>query len=234
MASVSDAHRTAIAANVRAGHAASGFGRWRHGQSARYDAGLEQEHWTTHIRRDRLETAGTAAARANLKRQGLEQTIAERTDRPKNYGACRRKAKAKLARFHARTANIRNDALHKLTTDLVKRFDIIGIENLNVRGRMANRHLARAVAGVGMSEFGRQLTDKAAMHGARVVMVDRWFPSSKTCSDCGHVHAGLTLSERERSCAACGSIHDQDRNAAINLKNFSPLIDAATPQSSQR
>jgi putative transposase len=84
----------------------------------------------------------------------------------------------------------------------------------------ANRHLARAVADVGMSEFGRQLTYKAALHGTRVVMVDRWFPSSKTCSDCGHVRAGLTLSEREWSCDACGVIHDRDRNAAINLKNF--------------
>jgi putative transposase len=77
---------------------------------------------------------------------------------------------------------------------------------------MANRHLARAVADVGMSEFGRQLTYKAAMHGARVVMVDRWFR--------GHVHAGLALAEREWSCAACGVIHDRDRNAAINLKKF--------------
>src|SRR5215470_13444016 len=72
----------------------------------------------------------------------------------------------------------------------------------------------------GMFEFGRQLAYKAAMTGARVVMADRWFPSSKTCSACGHVHTGLTLSDREWSCVECGVIHDRDRNAAINLMNF--------------
>ena len=128
--------------------------------------------------------------------------------------------KAKIARLHARISTIRNDALHKLTTDLVKRFDIIGVEDLNVRGMMANRCLARAVADVGMSEFGRQLPYKADLHGARIVVADRWFPSSKTCADCGHIHAGLTLSDREGWCEACGVVHDQDRNAAINLRDF--------------
>ena len=71
-----------------------------------------------------------------------------------------------------------------------------------------------------MFEFGRQLAYKAAMAGARVVMADRWFASSKTCSDCGHVQTGLTLSDREWSCVECGAIHDRDRNAAINLMNF--------------
>jgi putative transposase len=134
--------------------------------------------------------------------------------------ANRLKARAKLARLHARIANIRNDALHKLTTDLVKRFDTIGIEDLNVRGMMANRHLARALADVGMSEFGRQLTYKATMRGTRIVMADRWFPSSKKCSNCGHLHADLTLSDREWRCEACGVIHHRDRNSAINLENF--------------
>jgi putative transposase len=157
------------------------------------------------------------ALKRNLKRlKRLSRSLCRKVKGSAN----RLKAKAKLARLHARIANIRHDALHKLTTDLVKRFDVIGIEDLNVGGMMANRHLARAVADVGLSEFGRQLTYKAAMHGTRVVRVDRWFPSSKTCCDCGHVHAGLTLSEREWSCDACGVIHDRDRNAAINLKNF--------------
>jgi len=131
--------------------------------------------------------------------------------------ANRRKAKVRIARLHARIANIRGDVLHKLTTDLVRRFDVIGIDDLNVRGMLANGHLARAVVDVGMSEFGRQLTYKAAMSGAQVVVADRWFPSSKTCSDCGHVHAGLTLCDRAWSCEECGIIHDRDRNTAINL-----------------
>jgi putative transposase len=85
---------------------------------------------------------------------------------------------------------------------------------------MANRHLARAIADVGMSEFRRQLIYKATMHGTRIVMADRWFPSSKRCSNCGHLHADLTLSDREWRCEACGVIHHRHRNSAINLKNF--------------
>ena len=107
-----------------------------------------------------------------------------------------------------------------MTTDLVRRFDVIGIEDLNVRGMMTNGHLARAVADVGMSEFGRQLAYKAEMTGARIIIADRWFPSTKMCSDCGHVHRRLTLSAREWSCDDCGIIHDRDRNAATNLMRF--------------
>jgi putative transposase len=157
------------------------------------------------------------ALRRNLKKL---KRLSRSLSRKVKGSANRRKAKVKIARLHARIANVRGDALHKLTTDLVRRFDIIGIEDLNVRGMMANGHLARAVADVGMSEFGRQLTYKAAMTGASIVVADRWFPSSKTCADCGHVHAGLTLSDREWVCEECGVIHDRDRNAAINLMKF--------------
>jgi putative transposase len=157
------------------------------------------------------------ALRRNLNRlQRLSRSLSRKVKGSANH----LKAKAKLARLHARIANIRNDALHKLTTDLVKRFDTIGIEDLNVRGMMANRHLARAIADVGMSEFRRQLTYKATMHGTRIVVADRWFPSSKRCSNCGHLHADLTLSDREWRCEACGLLHQRDRNSAINLKNF--------------
>ena len=147
--------------------------------------------------------------------------------------ANRLKAKAKIAKLHARIANIRVDALHKLTTDLVRRFDVIGIEDLNVRGMMANRHLARAVADVGMSEFRRQLTYKSAMCGARIVMVDRWFPSSKRCSACGYINANLTLSDREWSCEKCSVIHARDRNSAINLRLVAESSLAAASLSEQ-
>src|SRR5262252_2574355 len=157
------------------------------------------------------------ALRGNLKKL---KRLSRSLSRKVKGSANRRKAKSKLARLHARIANIRNDVMHKLTTDLVRRFDVIGVEDLNVRGMMANGRLARAVADVGMFEFGRQLAYKAAMTGARVVRADRWFASSKTCSACGHVHTGLTLSDREWSCVECGVIHDRDRNAAINLMNF--------------
>lgn len=134
--------------------------------------------------------------------------------------ANRKKAKQAIARLHARITNIRQDALHKLTTGLARRFTLIGIEGLNVRGMMANDRLARAVADVGMHEFRRQLAYKAAMHGTAVVVADRWFPSSKTCSCCGSVRAEMPLSVREWMCDDCGAAHDRDHNAARNLEQF--------------
>jgi len=134
--------------------------------------------------------------------------------------ANRRKAKAKLARLHARIANIRRDALHKLTTDIARRFQVIGIEDLNVRGMMANEKLARSIADMGFHEFRRQLGYKAAMRGRTVVVAPRFYPSSKTCSACGHVVPTLPLSVREWTCPACGVVHDRDHNAAVNLERL--------------
>lgn len=131
--------------------------------------------------------------------------------------ANRKKAKAKLARLHARIANIRQDALHKLTSDLTRRFHTIVIEDLNVRGMMANRHLARSIADMSFFEFRRQLEYKAAMRGGIVVVADRWFPSSKTCSVCGTEQEKMPLAIRQWTCPDCGSIHDRDVNAARNL-----------------
>jgi putative transposase len=160
---------------------------------------------------------GPKALRKNLK------TLRRRSralSRKVKGSANRRKAARKLARLHARISNVRKDALHKATTEIVSRFDVIGIEDLNVRGMMANGNLARAVADVGMFEFRRQLEYKAEIAGVRIVVASPWYPSSKTCSDCGHVHAGLTLSDREWTCDDCGAIHDRDHNAAINLMNI--------------
>ncbi|WP_425953003.1 RNA-guided endonuclease InsQ/TnpB family protein [Ralstonia pseudosolanacearum] len=130
----------------------------------------------------------------------------------------RRKAKAKLARLHARIASIRSDALHKLTTDLTRRFHTVGVEDLNVRGMVKNRCLARSIADMGFFEFRRQLEYKASMRGGQVVVADRFFASSKTCSDCGHKLDELPLSARQWTCPSCGTIHDRDVNAAVNLK----------------
>ena len=128
-----------------------------------------------------------------------------------------RKAKARIARLHARIGNIRKDALHKLTTGLVERFTVIGIEDLNVRGMMANDRLARSIADMGFHGFRRQLEYKAVMRGSRIVVADRWHPSSKTCSACGVVVDALPLAVREWECVACGVHHDRDVNAAKNL-----------------
>ncbi len=134
--------------------------------------------------------------------------------------ANRGKAKRKLAKLHARIASIRSDALHKLTTDLTRRFHTIGIEDLNVRGMVKNRHLARSVADMGFFEFRRQLEYKAAIHGGQIVVAARFYASSKTCSACGHKLAELPLSVREWTCTCCGAVHDRDVNAATNLKNM--------------
>lgn len=140
--------------------------------------------------------------------------------RKQKGSANRRKAKARLARLHARIANIRSDALHKLTSDLTRRFRTIIIEDLNVKDMVRNRHLARAVSDMGFFEFRRQLEYKAAMRGGQVVVADRFFASSKTCSACGHRLESLPLSACKWQCPACGTSHDRDVNAAINLLRY--------------
>ena len=136
--------------------------------------------------------------------------------RKQKGSANRAKAKAKLARLHLRIANVRKDAVHKLTTNLATNYSTIGIEDLNVSGMLKNGKLARAIADAGFFEFRRQLEYKAAMTGAQVIVVDRFYPSSKTCSACGAIHA-ITLGERVIECG-CGLKMDRDLNAAINIR----------------
>jgi putative transposase len=132
----------------------------------------------------------------------------------------RAKAKLRLAKLHARIANIRRDGLHQLSTSITRRFHTIGIEDLNVKGMLRNRHLARAVADMGFYELRRQLEYKAAWRGGHVVVIDRWFPSSKLCSGCGYRLDELALGVRHWTCPGCGASHDRDVNAAINLRNM--------------
>ena len=140
--------------------------------------------------------------------------------RKQKGSANRRKARLKLARHYARIANIRADALHKLTTDLTRRFELIGIEDLNVKGMLSNRHLSRSVSDMSFFEFRRQLDYKARDTGSLVVMADRWFASSKTCSDCGWKLEELPLSVRSWTCPNCGAEQERDVNAAKNLKEY--------------
>jgi len=129
-----------------------------------------------------------------------------------------RKAKLKLSRLHARISNLRRDATHKLTTYLAQNFKAIGIEDLNVRGMVKNHCLARAISDQAFAEVRRQLGYKCSMTNAELVVHDRWFASSKICSGCGHKLKILPLNVREWVCPVCGSVHDRDVNAAINLK----------------
>ncbi len=130
------------------------------------------------------------------------------------------KAKIKLARMHARISNIRLDAIHKFTSELVSRFHEICVENLNIRGMVKQRRFARSVFDMGFYEIRRQLEYKAVQSEVRLHVAGRFFPSSKTCSKCGHVLADLPLSVRIWDCAGCGTIHDRDLNAASNLAAY--------------
>lgn len=129
--------------------------------------------------------------------------------------ANRKKARQRLARLHARIACVRQDGLHQITSDLTRRFSTIVLEDLNVRGMVRSRSLARAVSDMGFAELRRQVEYKAAMRGSEVIFADRFYPSSKTCSACGHVLDVLPLSVREWTCPACGTRHDRDLNAAV-------------------
>jgi len=145
--------------------------------------------------------------------------------RKKKGSANREKAKRRLARLHRQIADIRNDAIHKLTTRLVLEYDLIGIEDLNVRGMVRNRHLARSIMDQAFHEIRRQLEYKADWYGAQVVVADRFFPSTKMCSGCGAVQA-MPLSARTMRCG-CGLEIDRDLNAAINLERYASTASSA-------
>jgi putative transposase len=125
-----------------------------------------------------------------------------------------------LARLHARIARVRADFTHKLSTRLCRENQVVVIEDLNVRGMLANARLARSIADVGFHELRRQLQYKAARYGTQIVLADRWYPSSKLCCACGVRNGMLALAERSWICAACGTHHDRDLNAAINLERL--------------
>lgn len=135
------------------------------------------------------------------------------------------KARRKIAKLHAKIGNIRQDCLHKLTTKLAHNYDIIAIEDLNVQGMMKNRKLSRAIADMGFFEFKRQLQYKMQNKNGQLVIVDRWFPSSKLCSHCGYKMDTdkMTLDVRNWQCPNCNTQHDRDVNAAINLRKFALL-----------
>lgn len=130
----------------------------------------------------------------------------------------RRKSAMALARLHRRIRNIRRDFLHKLSTTLAKTKPEIVIEDLNVQGMMRNDRLARHIADVGWSEFRRMLGYKTLWYGSLLTQINRFYPSSKTCSECGHIMESLALSIREWDCPSCGTHHDRDENASKNLK----------------
>lgn len=150
---------------------------------------------------------------SRMQRLALDQN--KKLEDCKNY----QKQKLKVARVHEKIANKRTDFLQKLTSDIVKNHDLICLENLNVKGMLKNKRLAKSISDVSWYEFIRQLRYKAEWYGKEVIILDRWFPSSKTCHVCGYKKDDLQLKDRNWLCPICGTDHDRDINAAINILN---------------
>ena len=127
------------------------------------------------------------------------------------------KARIKLAKLHEKITNRRNNYLHQISSMLVNENQVICIEDLNVKGMMKNRHLAKSIQDLGLYEFRRQLEYKCQFYGRQLVVIDRFYPSSKTCHECGFINSKLTLNDREWICPKCGKHIDRDYNAALNI-----------------
>lgn len=153
-----------------------------------------------------------------LRKSERRLKMAQKALSRKAMGSKRRaKARAKVARLHARVAYQRGDAIHKATTWLASTYSDISVEDLNAAGMVKNHRLAKAVSDAAFGEFRRQLEYKTARTGATLHVINRWFSSSKTCSKCGRVKAKLSLAERTYRCDGCGLVMDRDLNAAVNI-----------------
>ena len=146
----------------------------------------------------------------------LQKVFARKDKDSKNYERMR----IKVAKCHRSITNQRNDFLHKLSTHLVSNYDVICLEDLNVKGMEQNHHLARAIQGASWSEFVRQLEYKSEWYGKNVLFIGRFEPSSKLCHKCGYINKDLKLTDRSWICPVCGEHLDRDVNAAINIKNI--------------
>ena len=144
-------------------------------------------------------------------------TLQKRLSRKQKGSNNRKKARLKLAKAHAKVKDMRKDFLHKLSTKLINENQVICMEDLSVRNMSRNYRLAKSIMDSGWGEFRRQLEYKAMWYGRSLVTVGRFFPSSKTCSHCGTVKPQLSLSERRWACLDCGTEHDRDVNAALNV-----------------
>ncbi|WP_176061650.1 IS200/IS605 family element RNA-guided endonuclease TnpB [Burkholderia multivorans] len=165
-----------------------------------------------------LSTGEKVAAPNTFRRYEKKLAKLQRRLAKKTKGAKRReKAKLKVARLHAKIADARRDFLHKLSTRLINENQVIAIESLSVSNMQKNRCLSKSISDASWSEFVRQLEYKARWYGRELIGIDRWYPSSKRCSDCGYTMPKMPLSVREWVCPECGSIHDRDINAARNV-----------------
>jgi putative transposase len=157
------------------------------------------------------------ALKSSLRRLKRMQRVVSRRQKG---SANRGKAVRQLARAHLRVANVRKNALHQVTSLLARTKSAVVLEDLNVSGMVQNHHLAQAILDAGFSEFRRQMIYKGQWYGCQVILADPFFPSSKRCSQCGHVQATLELGTRVYICEHCGLMIDRDLNAAINLEQL--------------
>ena len=157
-------------------------------------------------------------ARRKRKGNGIEAGIPKGIRLP----VCgnRKKAAASLQRLQLRIGNVRADWLRKINPGLCRENQAVGIEDLTVAGMVKNDRLGRSISDIGMGELERQMTYKAKLYETTLIQADRWFPSSKMCCACGFVHEGLKLSDKVWRCPDCGTVHDRDGNASLNLKRL--------------
>ncbi len=180
------------------------------GQTVGVDLGIRDVAVTS----DGCKSGNPRHLKTKLKHLKRQQ---RRLSRMKKGSNRRAKQRVRVAKIHAHIAASRADFLHKTTTAIVRRADVIGLEDLNVRGMVKNHYLARAIADVGMGEFRRQVEYKAKWYGREAVIVNRWAPTSKICSGCGHRMIKMPLNMRTWTCPECGAVHDRDVNAAKNI-----------------
>lgn len=154
--------------------------------------------------------------KAQSKLAHLQRVFARKQKDSKNHESMR----IKVAKCHRSITNKRNDFLHKLSTHLVRNYDVICLEDLNVKGMEQNHHLARAIQGAAWGEFVRQLEYKSEWYGKNILFIGRFEPSSKLCHKCGYINSELTLKDKEWVCTVCGEHLDRDVNAAINIKEI--------------
>lgn len=158
-----------------------------------------------------------AAPNTFRKNEAKLAKLQRRLAKKQKGSANRIKAKLKVARLHAKTADTRRDFLHKLSTRLVNENQVICCESLSVANMQRNRALSKSIADAGWSEFMRQLEYKSLWYGRELVGIDKWYPSTKRCFDCGHTMQQMPLKTREWTCPECGTVHDRDINAARNV-----------------
>jgi putative transposase len=148
-----------------------------------------------------------------IKLNKSQQHLSRKIKGSKNYN----KQRIKVAKIHEKIANSRNDMLHKVSTELINNYDIICIESLNIVGMIQNEHLSKSISDVSWGKFLIYLNYKSDWNNKKLLKIDKWFPSSKTCNICRYINQDLTLNIREWVCPKCGTKHNRDYNASINI-----------------